>query len=332
MKSAKTGSLEFSGRDFLTTALPIVETDAFARLRQITFLGILSREFGEVDGHPLGVAGARDQTRAHHSLKVALLAARIIRSNNLSFTAQKYAIAWGLLHDIATWPLSHTGEAAFSGATSVPADGLRSSMIKGDASVGIFSVLTSLRATGIDPELLLAIFDKNTIGLEGDLAVVHQLVHSPLTPDTLEGMDRSGRVLGVNVPPSSCFIPAMERDLVAGLSLKGEYSSLAFKFWRGKSKIYRDFINNERTVSFESTWSNSIRENYVGIALIDSLALSEKEIVDRIFDRGLQHTSDVVRYKAPLKYGVAERYKTRRVLKEPMPLGDLSEVFVKSRA
>lgn len=330
VKAANTEGLRFSADEFIANAMPIAWTDAFRRLRDVTFLGILSRTFGDVENHPLGRRGQKDQTRAHHSLKVSLLTSRITFELGLSADARKYAVAWGMLHDIATWPLSHTGEAAFSDATDTSAHELRRAMIVGDESVGSFSVAVALRELNIDADVLLSLFDKDFSGPNDDLSILHQIVHSPLTPDTLEGMHRSGRVLGIDIPRPDAFIRAWERDLVS-VMLKEECSHLAFRFWRGKSKVYSKFINSDETVEFESAWSKSIRDCYVGTSLIDSLNLSEKDIVDRSSDRGVERTDNIVRYKAPLKYGVAPAYKNKRVLKESMPVDDLSGVFIKVR-
>lgn len=332
MRSLQDSCNAFSASDFLATARPIVWSDAFQRLRGVTFLGILSPDFAGVHGHPLAQGHSKDHTRAHHSVKVALLAARMMSALGLSEPSLKYATAWGLLHDIATWPLSHTGEAAFADATTTSAEALRRAMLTGDKGVGPFSVLNELISIGLDPDLLLTLFSKTADGLDEEMTVLHQFVHSPLTPDTLEGMSRSGRVLGIDVPDPELFICAFDRDLVSGVRLKEEHSRDAFSFWRSKSRIYSKFINRDAIIEFESSWSRSISEHYVGISLVDSLCLTEKEIVDRTSDKGVTPTSEVVRYKAPLKYGVADRYKNKRVLKEPMAVDALSKVFIKSRS
>jgi len=320
--------------DFLATALPVVRSAAFQRLKAATFLGILSPSFRVIEKHPLArMSSGNDLTRAHHSFKVALLAARMTTAMGLSDQVVKYAMAWGLLHDIATWPLSHTGEAAFSKSTGASANDLRELMISGDSRLDhVWSVYRPIKALKLDHGRLLELFRKSSDSLNSEFAVLHKLLHSPLTPDTLEGMHRTGRVVGIEVPRPDRFVDAMEQDLVSGVRLKEAYSRDALSFWRSKSAIYSRFINRADTIEFESDWSRSVCELFVGLSVSETLALSEKEIVGKVLDRGLQKATEVVRYKSPLKYSIAEPYRNRRVLKKGIPVDELAGVLVKSRS
>src|SRR4051812_18358199 len=106
-------------------------------------------------------------------------------------------------------------------------------MITGDAKLeSTWSLFSALRGLKIDPELLLALFEKSGRGLTGESLLLHKLVHSPLTPDTLEGMHRTGRVIGVSVPHPELFIRSMEMDLLSGVRLREEASGNALTFWR----------------------------------------------------------------------------------------------------
>jgi hypothetical protein len=250
----------------------------------------------------------------------------------LSRQASNYAVLWGLTHDIATWPLSHTGEAAFARSTETDARALRAMMILGsDKLPRALSLYAQIKAASIDHGTLEAIFDKQSIGFDKDLSVVHQLVHSALTPDTIEGMYRSGSVFNVPVPHPRLFVEALERDLYDGARLTKDSSSIVFKFWRGKSKIYSDFINTQRAIEFESTWSRSIQNSFPAISLSDSLALSETEVIGRAVDSVREVPKDVLRYKAPLSYSIAETHKRRRTFDHPVPIDRLSTVFVKEK-
>jgi hypothetical protein len=318
--------------DFLAMALPVIQSAAFQRLKHATFLGILSPSFAVVEKHPLArTINGKDQSRAHHSFNVALLAARMTTAMGLSEQVVKYAVAWGLLHDIATWPLSHTGEAAFSTSTGISANDLREFMISGDNRLdAVWSVYLPIKSLKLDHDRLLELFSKSSGSLDREFSVLHKLLHSPLTPDTLEGIHRTGRVVGIDVPRPNAFANSMEQDLVSGARLKEAYSGEALSFWRSKSAIYTRFINRSETIEFESDWSRSVCELFVGLSVSETLMLSEKEIVGKVLDRGLKKANETVRYKSPLKYTIAEPYRKKRVLKKGITVDELSGVLVKS--
>lgn len=320
--------------DIVRSVAPLMLSDSFRRLRQITFLGILSPVYAAVDRHPIRFSvAAADGTRAIHSFRVALLAGKMAENLSLSAPTIRYAVLWGLLHDIATWPLSHTGEVAFSSSTETNASRLRQMMIKGDNTLhSSLSVFFCLKEMQVDVDVLLALFDKKADFPDDELTDLHQLLHSALTPDTLEGMHRSGEVFGVAVPGPIHFIEAMERDFVSGVRLKENHSADAIKFWRAKGRIYSDFINKDETVSFESSWSSAIRDSYTSIDLSESLFAKEREIIDSVMRKQLKPASEVVRYKAPLRYKVALRYRSAKKFKDSFPLESLSEIFVKDKA
>ena len=100
---------------------PLIDSEGFKRLHRATFLGILSPKFAEaalVDV-PVSFTGIADGSRYDHSIGAASLLLDICNNLSLSEESCRYAVAWGLIHDIATWPLSHTGEAAFHQSSSV---------------------------------------------------------------------------------------------------------------------------------------------------------------------------------------------------------------------
>ncbi|WP_194913059.1 HD domain-containing protein [Azospirillum sp. INR13] len=333
---AATTALTNRGADFMDAvrlAAPLILSDSFRRLRRITFLGILSPAYSNVDYHPIRFTTTRsDRSRNHHSLRVALLAGKMSEYLGFSPETTRYALAWGLLHDIATWPLSHTGEAAFSDATETSAQTLRRMMIVGDSRLHhSLCAYHAVKEMKLDVDLLLGLFDRKA-DLDGEASDLHKLLHSALTPDTLEGMHRSGRTFDLDVPQPFEFVDAMERDLVSGLRLKRTHSALAIRFWRMKSRIYSCYINKEETVAFESSWSAAIRDHYRNIDLSESLYANESDILRNVASRYLRPVNEVVRYKAPLIYQVAFRYRNAKKLKSSIPVDALSDVFTKARS
>ena len=319
--------------DVVRLAAPLILSDSFRRLRRITFLGILSPAYSNVDYHPIKFTTTRsDRSRNHHSLRVALLAGKMSECLGFSPETTRYAVAWGLLHDIATWPLSHTGEVAFSDATQTSAQTLRRMMIVGDGRLHrSLHAYYAVKEMKLDVDLLLGLFDRKA-DLDGEASDLHKLLHSVLTPDTLEGMHRSGCTFDLDVPRPIEFIDAMERDLVSGLRLKRTHSALAIRFWRMKSRIYSCYINKEETVAFESSWSAAIRDHYRNIDLSESLHANESDILRNVASRYLRPVNEVVRYKAPLIYQVSLRYRHAKKLKDSIPVDALSKVFTKDRA
>lgn len=326
--------MAWSAKVFVKVAAPILVSPAFTRLFFATFLGILSPRYKDMWGFPAELApdaGSKsDQTRAHHSVRVSWLLGELATNLQLSPRGVDYAIAWGLLHDISTWPLSHTGEAAFGSSTNTSGRSLRTMMICGaDQLSNEFSLYPALRESGLDHGTLLALFDKNATGLDEELGILHQVVHSALTPDSIEGMHRSGEVYNVRLPHPHFIVQAFERDLVSGVRVKQQFSEQAFRFWRGKSKIYSKFINSWKTIEFESMWSRAIREAFFNVSLNDSLRLSETEIIRRVVDASRFRASEIQRYKEPLSYALADGYERKRSFEDPVPVSALSKVFVK---
>jgi len=328
--------MTWGSAEFRHLAVPIMRSAAFQRLRQTTFLGILSPRFRTLDGFPIryraDVGDSDDKTRADHSMAVAQLMGRLASKLQLSRLAIDYAVVWGLLHDIATWPLSHTGEAGFSHLTKTDSRFLREMIVKGsDGLPNSLSMHSLIKDASLDHGTLIALFDKNEKGFAQDLTTVHKIIHSAITPDTLEGMHRSGRVFGVSVPNPRLFVDALERDLVSGVCLKQRQSKLAFSFWRSKSKIYSDFINTPKTIEFESMWSQAIQNSFSRISLVDSLELSEGDVIRNSGGIAFFRPKETLRYKDPLRYLIADDYKRRRSFDERMPLDALSAFFVKNR-
>lgn len=321
-------------------AEPVITSNAFQRLYDVTFLGILSRRYAGLPGHPLAGTMARksnladDGSRADHSLSVAALVARFCDAFSLSANTKRYGIAWGLIHDIATWPLSHTGEAAFSAITGVAHKHLRQMMVVGDPALpSEFHLSVHIRKMGIDPERLVLLFAKNIDKASEDdpeFLRLYSFIHSSITPDTLEGIHRSGAAIGIQVPDPISVLDSFEVkeiDYINGTIVRRRGSKSILDFWRKKHKIYKTYINASRTVAFESRWSYGIKERFGGISVAESLRLNESEIVAKVSERGLSARGSILRYKAPQKYFLDGSLKRKRMLQFDCPIENLNDML-----
>src|SRR5207249_171088 len=122
-----------------------------------------------------------DGSRYDHTLGVALVALDVARRFGFSERGQRYAVAWGLTHDIATWPLSHTSEPAFTTITGISARSLRAAMLLGSQQVPErYRLAPVLRGLDIDPAALASLFDRSSFPADEELATFKEVVHSPL--------------------------------------------------------------------------------------------------------------------------------------------------------
>lgn len=315
----------------------LLESTAFQRLRNITFLGILAPRFRSLPDHPIFSCShikKTDGTRADHSVGVAYLFSELIRS----ITGNKkeiYALVWGLVHDIATWPLSHTSEPAFTSITGISSHELRRMIILGDRRLPEkFALNAQLKKLNIDPGALVELFDKKATVTRSHipaLPLIRDIARSPITPDSIEGMFRSGRVLGVSAPRPDKFNRVLrEGDLFASCSnTKIRNRSNIIRFWEAKSQIYSQYINSPKAIQWESAWSKAIQRRYAGVSLSYTLELGEEEIISEVLKEGLRPETSVFRYKSPLKYFVARDHA--EILRKFPFINDLDRVLIKEK-
>ena len=325
----------------IDAAEPIVTSNSFLRLCDVTFLGILSPRYAALPGHPL--VGRRtkvkrlgcDGSRADHSLGIAALVAKFCDAFSLSTNAKRYGIAWALTHDIATWPLSHTGEVAFSAITGVTHKHLRQKMVTGDTTLpSEFHLSVQLREMGVDPDRLILLFTKNkaykSYKESSEFSRLHSFIHSAITPDTLEGIHRSGVAIGIRVPDPFSILDSFEVreiDYINDTIVRKRDSRSVLEFWRQKKKIYEVYINAPRTVAFESRWSRGIREAFKCTSVTESLRLVESDIVEEVSKRGLPARDSVLRYKAPQQYFLHDSLKRKRTLGTDYPVESLNDML-----
>lgn len=279
---------------------PVLESGAVRRLQCVSFLGALSPRRYQARG-----ARGDDGSRWDHSVGVASIALDVARHLRLGEEAERYGVAWGLLHDVATWPLSHTSEPAFSRITGVSSRSLRRMMIVGDASLpGHLCVGRELAQMGVEPAKLLGLFEPEAPE-DLPLRMLWQVIRSPITPDTLEGMFRSGLTYGVSVPAPESVWGRLSRTLFDVVFPRSAFTVFA-DFWRAKGRIYADHINCEETIKRESQWTRAIEIAFKTTKLPLSLELDEEDVLEKLGQFELPHVNFALRYKPPLSYHVAE--------------------------
>lgn len=304
----------------------ILESPAFERLGGITFLGVLSPRYSKALPH------APDGSRQDHSRGVAVLAYELARRLALSPMAQRYAAAWGLLHDIATWPLSHTSEPAFEDIVGITSRYLRRAMILGSSEIPrCYRLREALDQMGLEAEKLVELFDATAEPGDRDLRILWQIIHSPITPDTLEGIWRAGLVFGVTVPGPM--------RLIAGIRCEGADAivdcaqvPVVAEFWRAKAEVYDQFINSRSAVALESLCAEAILKRHQRLRKIErALRLTEVDLlpaIERARHGQLRLPFEEYRYKPPHKYFLNSALD--RLPMAPSTVQDLATIFSKS--
>lgn len=279
---------------------PVLQSGAVERLRSVSFLGALSPRRRQATA-----PCTDDGSRWDHSMRVASIALDVARHLRLGDEAERYGVAWGLLHDVATWPLSHTSEPAFSRITGVSSRSLRRMMILGDASLPAgLCVHRKLSDMGVEPEKLLGLFEPRAPE-DLPLRMLWQVIRSPITPDTLDGMFRSGLTYRVSVPTPQTVWEWLNRTLFEVVFPRAAFSVFA-SFWKAKGCIYAEHINREDTIKRESQWTRAIEIAFKMTKLPSSLELDDEAVLKKLGQFELPHVNFVFRYKPPLRYHIVE--------------------------
>lgn len=317
----------------------LLESRAVRRLSKVTFLGMLSPRFADLITSPISTTEPiGDGTRFDHSVNVAALALEGARFWGLSGFGQRYAAAWGLIHDIDVMPLSHTGEAAFLHTTGLTHEELRTNIILGASNIPCqLSIKSALKEMGISPPIIALLFNKSFDSLNRELSgqkrseirIIWELVHSVITPDTLDGIARCGRAWGVQIVRPSDVLAAIHPELFTLVTVS-RYSSAVIDFWIAKSRVYEEFINNPKVVEWESRCSAALSLYFPFKNPVDAFDIDESAMIDALRLLGLPPSQGVRRYKNPLRYFVREEAGKAGKLRDGLSIELLNDIFVKS--
>ena len=260
-------------------------------------------------------------------MRVAELVIRFCEAAGLPEETTTDGVMWALLHDIATWPLSHTSEAAFASITATTHKTLRRKMVTGDPSVpGRFRLADRVRQSGSDPGRMLLLFDKAHEPKDEDARRLHAFIHSAVTPDTLEGIHRSRRAFGIATSSPEDVLASLQVDLIETRVLRRR-SQPVLRFMREKRDIYEQYINRPNVIRFESRWSHAIRQSFRSVSLGESLELTEDEVVRKVTSSGLPPFRSVDRFRAPRRYVISTELKRKRTFARDEDILNLRPIF-----
>lgn len=321
MSTAISHETQVSGR-LAKMVEPILHAPAFKRLENISFLGILSPRYAEISKSPIykrrslqNVRVVADGSRADHSIGVANIAVDICARLEFSIEQQKYAAAWGLLHDLGNWPLSHTAQHAFSELLGVSAKAVRGWLITNDSRAPEkYFIADELCACGIDPIRLLSLFQRSP---DRELRPVADILQSRLTPDMIDGVWRSGRAFGMHRFMPASLNEVMYLDLARDVVIDNDRFDRALAFWRAKRELYSRFFSSRTTVRLESKWSRGVALHFLDsdLTLLESLELNEQWLVQKVSESIGDVSSEVHRWKPPVRQSVKTPIPKTLVLK-----------------
>lgn len=308
---------------------PILGTRAFNRLKRISFLGILSPRYAKISKSPIHKRRSlkhanvmTDGSRADHSVGVASIAVEICQRLGFSIEQQKYAAAWGVLHDLGNWPLSHSAQHAFSELLGTKAKDIRGWLITNDPRAPEkYFVANELRQCGVDPHRLLNLFQKSP---DDELRPVFDLLQSRLTPDMIEGVWRSGRAFGIHRFEPCSLNNSLYIDLAQDVVVHNEYLDDAVVFWRTKREIYSRFFASKGAVEFESKWSKAVFLHFekAELTLQASLDLDEVALVARLSEHIDEVSFEIHRWKPPV------RQRIKKPFPKTLALRSLDKTFI----
>lgn len=207
---------------------PVLKSDAFQRLKGVSFLGALD--------YAAESRNKQTGSRADHSLNVAALANYVANRRQYNRDLKKHLIVAGLLHDIGHPPLSHSAEPYIKKHIGYGHHHAGEKILKGQHELG--RALNKWLAQNTDLTFLMSLIDRNALDIDGG-----DLFSSPINIDTIEGITRSYRLFS----GESALSLSRKRIEVAAASFLPEVSSpwaTLDQFWKMKHQVYTGLITS----------------------------------------------------------------------------------------
>lgn len=207
----------------------VVESKAFKRLYDISFLGALDYTYPGTENIP-----KKNRSRAEHSLHVAALAAYVAEKRNYAPDLKRQLVMAALLHDIGHAPLSHSAEPLIKKKIGYGHHEAGEQIIDGKQDIGKDLNLLLKKYCDLG-------FIHSLLNMKGSKEDGGDLFYSPINIDTIDGITRSHSYF-------TGFSSIHSKIAIAHASFISPPSKshrILDSFWAMKGRVYSGLINDE---------------------------------------------------------------------------------------
>lgn len=237
----------------------IVQTRAFRRLYDISFLGALDYTYPGIEK-----ISKQSRSRAEHSLHVAALAAYVAEKRNYEPDLKRQLIVAALLHDIGHAPLSHSAEPLIKQKIGYGHHEAGEQIIDGKQHLGKDLSLILKKYCDLS-------FIHKLLNMKGSREDGGDLFYSPINIDTIDGITRSHAYF-------TGFSSIHSKLAIAHASFVAPSAKdhrILDSFWEMKERVYSGLINDEIGLASDKTSEFFFMESLVPLKE-DDLYKSEK--------------------------------------------------------
>lgn len=225
----------------------IVASKQFARLNNISFLGVIDKVIER------NIKNHRFYSRAEHSkgvLGLILIANKVLKFDEEDLLLM---ISAALTHDLAHTPLSHSLEYAFSPDTRVGDHHEKLKEILCNPSKKYSEVNKILIKYNVSPEKVFAVVNNDV-----DLGFFFS---SPFNADTLDGITRVFWTMGSFAPYNPKLLMEVTAKIYLGDKIfRRDIISEMDMFWASKDKFYNGLLTSDKYGLFEYEFQNKARD------------------------------------------------------------------------
>lgn len=241
---------------FLDDIVPIIcETEAFQRLRGISFLGAVEKT-------PMYCK--RRHNRFDHSIGVALLAQHYAVQMDFSETERIRVVIAALLHDIGHAPLSHSLEPLFTEKFGLNHHIATTNILQGNVALGK-SLSQTLLKNSIDADWLIDLMAGN------DKSKFGRIFSAPINVDTMEAIWRGGSYFRKQfVHPIAVLNAFIQESFTC--------ESVVDRFWQEKNTFYWLMIYSKDGVAADHWARASVWESKTTL-IAEDFYLTEKHFL-----------------------------------------------------